>query len=188
MSVPGGSHSVDDRSARASQNPHEGGDKRQWQRKPRAGRRRPARSGKLTSPVKKGGGRRPLFNFQTRFVVVPSQILTRRITSHCSIRSTTSMPAITRPKTVYFAFLGAASPVPSSHSRRRPEAPVRGLPHRRPDRLRGGLRGNPWTPRATARRGQRCAPHAGVGARDACRHRGGVRDHGGFRLRTLARR
>ena len=36
-------------------NPDEGGDNRQWQRKPRAGRRRPARNGKLTSPVKKKG-------------------------------------------------------------------------------------------------------------------------------------
>src|SRR5512145_3176227 len=32
----------------------EGGDTRQWRRKPRAGRRRPARSGKPTSPVKRG--------------------------------------------------------------------------------------------------------------------------------------
>jgi hypothetical protein len=36
-------------------NPNEGGDKRQWRRKPRAGRRRPARNAKLTSPVDKRG-------------------------------------------------------------------------------------------------------------------------------------
>ena len=42
-------------------NPHEGGDNRQWQRKPRAGRRRPARNGKLTSPVKKRGRLSPPF-------------------------------------------------------------------------------------------------------------------------------
>src|SRR6476661_8949620 len=53
-------------------NPHEGGDNRQWQRKPRAGRRRPARNGKLTSPVKKGAPCRPLFHvrpFQTSYLV-----------------------------------------------------------------------------------------------------------------------
>src|SRR4029450_2428671 len=44
-------------------NPDEGGDIRQWQRKPRAGRRRPARNGKLTSPVKKRGPPWPPFQF-----------------------------------------------------------------------------------------------------------------------------
>src|SRR5260370_35898805 len=51
-------------------NPHEGGDNRQWQRKPRAGRRRPARNGKLTSPVKKGGGIR-VAPFSTYPLVFP---------------------------------------------------------------------------------------------------------------------
>jgi hypothetical protein len=64
VSVPDGSHGS--RTGRARQdNPDEGGDKAQWQRRPRAGRRRQRRSVKLTSPArKKGGGRRPLFNFQ----------------------------------------------------------------------------------------------------------------------------
>ena len=45
------------------QNPHEGGDNRQWRRKPRAGRRRPARNGKPTSPVDKRGRPSPPFQF-----------------------------------------------------------------------------------------------------------------------------
>src|SRR4029078_8652561 len=44
---------IERRERSRTSNPLEGGDKRQWRRKPRAGRRRPARNGKLTSPVKK---------------------------------------------------------------------------------------------------------------------------------------
>ncbi len=118
VSVPVGRHGSETGRAR-QKNPDEGGDKSQWRRKPRAGRRRQRRSVKLTSPArKKGGGRRPLFNvprvFQippvpsallAQFVefnqfVEPSQTRTRLITSHCSILSTTSIPEMTRPKTV----------------------------------------------------------------------------------------
>src|SRR5207245_300582 len=44
-------------------NPHEGGDNRTWRRKPRAGRRRLARSANSLSRRIKGGHRGPLFNF-----------------------------------------------------------------------------------------------------------------------------
>ncbi len=61
VSVPGGSHQNRGRERSRQSNPREGGDNRQWQRKPRAGRRRPARNGKLTSPVKKRGRLSPPF-------------------------------------------------------------------------------------------------------------------------------
>src|SRR4026209_1288769 len=61
MCVPGGSH----REAESvlGMIPTEGGDKTQWRRKPRAGRRRPARNGNRPLPYKKKGGHRgPPFN------------------------------------------------------------------------------------------------------------------------------
>jgi hypothetical protein len=53
VSVPDVAAHRSTRGSLAHSNPHEGGDKRKWRRKPRAGRRRPARSG--NSPVKKKG-------------------------------------------------------------------------------------------------------------------------------------
>src|SRR4029450_12652126 len=96
--VPGGSHS--EAVSVLGESHTERGDKRQWRRKPRAGRRRPARNAKLTSPVDKRGRRSPPFQFSGLVICTPSHTRTRRITSHCWILSTTSMPPITRPKTV----------------------------------------------------------------------------------------
>src|SRR5439155_24006580 len=45
----------------------------------------------------------PSSHFLIDVIVCPSHILTARITSHCCTLSTTSMPAMMRPKTVYFA-------------------------------------------------------------------------------------
>src|SRR4051812_5765837 len=92
------------RVARAKTNPDEGGDKASWQRKPRALRRRRRRSGNSFSRTKKRGRPSPPFQFSAAArppqSVVPSHTRTRRITSHCSILSTTSMPDMTRPNTV----------------------------------------------------------------------------------------
>lgn len=101
--------------ARAKTHPDEGGDKASWRRRqPRARRRRRRRSASCFRSGKneKGGDVAPFF-VALRFAsaaapalrcwcqsVVPSQTRTRRITSHCSIASTTSMPEITRPNTV----------------------------------------------------------------------------------------
>src|SRR5437868_14357693 len=93
VSVPGGSHERCE-GALSQLIPHEGGDKRQWRRKPRAGRRRPARSGKLTSPVKKGGGCRPLFNSTEPLaaVLLPLHPRSAPVASHPTVESDRPRP------------------------------------------------------------------------------------------------
>jgi len=107
VSVPGGSHRSDTGSRAPRQTRMKGGIKASWQRKPRAERRRRRRSGNSFSRTKKRGRPSPPFQFSaddsSLQFVDPSQTRTRRITSHCSIRSTTSIPEITRPNTVYRA-------------------------------------------------------------------------------------
>ena len=84
----------------------------QWRRRPKAERRRRRRRDSAPMP-KEGTLRRPPFVYVNPSVyegsaagrtsyrsVVPSQICTRRITSHGWMRSTISIPFTTRPNTV----------------------------------------------------------------------------------------